>query len=85
MFRLYCWDARRSSPSYCRKMVLDVGEQNPCAVIVPAGVVHAYRNIGDRDGWVINLPNRLYAGQGRRGPVDEIRHEQNPDTPYRMD
>jgi dTDP-4-dehydrorhamnose 3,5-epimerase len=45
-FRLYLWDARKNSPTYGVKMIFDAGEQNPKSVIVPAGVVHAYKNIG---------------------------------------
>ncbi|MCX6120434.1 MAG: dTDP-4-dehydrorhamnose 3,5-epimerase family protein [Ignavibacteriales bacterium] len=84
-FRIYLWDARKDSPSFGQKMVFDAGEQKPQAVIVPAGVVHAYRNIGPKPGWVINLPNRLYAGKERKGPVDEIRHESDPHSPFQMD
>jgi dTDP-4-dehydrorhamnose 3,5-epimerase len=66
-------------------MVFDTGEQKPQAVIVPPGVVHAYKNIGSIPGWVINLPNRLYAGKGRKETVDEIRHEGEANSPYQMD
>jgi dTDP-4-dehydrorhamnose 3,5-epimerase len=66
-------------------MAFDSGEQKPQAVIVPAGVVHAYKNIGLKPGWVINLPNRLYAGRGRKETVDEIRHESDPNSPFQMD
>ena len=55
------------------------------AVIIPAGVVHAYRNVGTEPGVVFNCPNRLYKGPGRRYPVDEIRHEDDPASPFRLD
>lgn len=84
-FRLYMWDVRMHSPTYGKKMVMDVGERKPTSVIVPAGVVHAYKNIGSVDGWVLNLPNRLYAGRGRKEPVDETRHEGDPNTPFQLD
>jgi dTDP-4-dehydrorhamnose 3,5-epimerase len=84
-FRLYLWDARSSSPTFGNRIVLDAGEQRPQAVIVPAGVVHAYRNIGKSAGWVINLPNKLYAGNKRREPVDEIRHEDDINSPFKLD
>ena len=43
---------------------------------MPPGVVHAYRNLSRAErGLVLNYPDRLYAGTGRREPVDEIRHE----------
>jgi len=54
-------------------------------VIVPPGVVHAYRNVSDEPGWVFNFPNRLYRGPGRSEPVDEIRHEDLEDSPYVLD
>ncbi len=57
-FRLYLWDARKSSPTFGCRVVLDAGERKPQAVIVPAGVVHAYKNIESKPGWVINLPNK---------------------------
>jgi dTDP-4-dehydrorhamnose 3,5-epimerase len=84
-FRLYLWDARKDSPSFGQKMVFDAGEQKPQAVIVPAGVIHAYKNIGLKPGWILNLPNRLYAGKGRNDTVDEIRHESDPNSPFQMD
>ena len=84
-FKLRMWDNRPDSPTFGKVMTLVVGADNPKAVIVPKGVVHAYQNVGDVDGIVINCPNRLYAGEGRREPVDEIRHEDDADTIFRMD
>ena len=45
------------------------------SVIVPPGVMHSYENIGSTLGFVVNMPNRLYKGYGRNGPIDEIRYE----------
>ena len=84
-FTLYLWDIRADSPTWGRQMRVVVGESNKQAVIVPPGVVHAYKNTGQLPGWVFNAANRLYAGEGKRGPVDEIRHEDRADSPYRMD
>jgi len=84
-FRLYLWDARKESPTFGNRMVFDAGEQKPQAILVPAGIVHAYRNIGQAQGWIINLPNRLYAGKRRKEVVDEIRHEDNSNSPYQLD
>ena len=84
-FQLVLWDNRPNSPSYrCRQEML-VGEEKPCVVVVPEGVVHAYRNVGDKPGWVINCPNKLYAGRERKEPVDEIRHEADPNTLFRVE
>ncbi len=84
-FVLYLWDARPGSPTFGRRTRLAAGESHPQSVLVPPGVVHAYRNVGTTPGWVFNAPNRLYAGRGKQAPVDEIRHEDRPDSPYRMD
>jgi dTDP-4-dehydrorhamnose 3,5-epimerase len=84
-FKLRMWDNRPDSPTFRNVMTLIVGADDPKAVVVPKGVVHAYQNVGDVEGIVINCPNRLYMGQERREPVDEIRHEDDPNTPFRMD
>lgn len=84
-FKIYLWDARKHSPTFGRKIVIEAGENNARCVIIPAGIVHAYRNIGTLPGWVLNFPNRLYAGEGRKEPVDEIRHENDPDSPFELD
>ncbi|HSQ24242.1 MAG TPA: dTDP-4-dehydrorhamnose 3,5-epimerase family protein [Pyrinomonadaceae bacterium] len=84
-FKLRMWDNRPNSPTHGNMMTLTVGADNPKSVLIPKGVVHAYRNIGEVDGIVINCPNRLYMGMERRVPVDEIRHEDDPNTIFRME
>ena len=83
-FKLRLWDNREDSATYNNVMTLFVGADNPQAVIVPKGVVHAYKNVGSEKGVVINCPNQLYMGEGKREPIDEIRHEDDPDTIYRI-
>lgn len=84
-FQLRLWDNRPDSPTFRNVMTLILGADDPKAVVIPKGVVHAYQNIGAVDGIVINCPNRLYLGEGRREQGDEIRHEDDPDTLFRMD
>jgi dTDP-4-dehydrorhamnose 3,5-epimerase len=84
-FNIRLWDNRKDSRTFRRMMSLNVGSDNPTAVIVPKGVVHGYKNIGEVDGMVVNCPNRLYMGKNRAEPIDEIRHEDDPDTIFRMD
>jgi dTDP-4-dehydrorhamnose 3,5-epimerase len=84
-FRLRLWDNRPDSPTFRAMMTLEAGEERPLAVVVPKGVVHGYKNIGNIDGMVINCPNRLYMGHGKSEPVDEIRHEADPNSPFKMD
>ncbi|MBI3587149.1 MAG: dTDP-4-dehydrorhamnose 3,5-epimerase family protein [Ignavibacteriales bacterium] len=84
-FKVYLWDTRNGSATYLHKMIIEAGEKRPCSIIIPAGVVHAYKNIGSTAGWVINLPNKLYAGEARKSHVDEIRHESDPNTIFILD
>jgi dTDP-4-dehydrorhamnose 3,5-epimerase len=84
-FKLRLWDNRKDSETFLCRSTLVVGQDNPATVLIPKGVVHAYQNVGDVDGIVINCPNRLYRGAGRKEEVDEIRHENDGDTVYRMD
>lgn len=85
-FKLRLWDNRPDSPTYRNMMTLYVGADNPHAVIIPKGVVHAYKNISKTEkGIVLNFPNRLYMGKGKKEKVDEIRHEDDPDSIFKMD
>lgn len=79
-FRLYLWESREGMGD--ASLTMEVGEDNPIFVTVPPGVVHAYKNIGDADAFVLNFPNRLFAGWGKKEPVDEIRHEDEPNSRF---
>lgn len=83
-FKLRIWDIRQESQTYGCELTLFIGEASPALVLIPKGLVHAYQNIGSQPGWVLNCPNRLYAGAGRKERVDEIRHEDDAQTPFQM-
>ena len=84
-FRVYLWDARSGSPTFGHRQVLVAGESNRLLIVVPPGVVHAYKNVSQVPGWVFNGPNRLYRGPGKAGPVDEIRYEDVPNCIFRVE
>ena len=81
-FKVYLWDCRRASRTYRARQTEVVGIDRPSLLIVPAGVVHAYKNVGGEQGLVFNCPNRLYRGPGKKEPVDEIRHEEKEGSPF---
>ena len=83
-FHIELWDNRPQSPTFDNHMALRGGAARPVRLIVPPGVVHGYRNVSDAPALVYNFPNRLYKGMGRSQPVDEVRHEQDPASPYHM-
>ena len=84
-FRVMLWDNRADSPTFGTRQDFHLGESSPAVLIVPPGVVHGYQNVGDGPGLVYNFANRLYRGPGRREPVDEIRFEDDPESPFRFD
>jgi dTDP-4-dehydrorhamnose 3,5-epimerase len=81
-FELHLWDRREDSLTEKEYVKISAGENNPLMVIVPPGVVHGYKCVSDKDAWCINLPNKLYRGQGKDEEVDEIRWEKRENSQY---
>ena len=44
-FKLYLWDTRKDSATFGCKFTALYGSENRAAVIIPPGVVHAYKNV----------------------------------------
>jgi dTDP-4-dehydrorhamnose 3,5-epimerase len=84
LFEVHLWDLRKESPTYGNRMIFCTGKTMPLAVIVPPGVVHGYKCIGHYEGLVFNAPNSLFMGENRAEPVDEIRHENDPNSPCQI-
>ena len=84
-FLVVLWDNRTGSATFRRRMVVAAGAASPAVVVVPPGVVHAYSCVSPVAGTVVNVPNRLYRGEGKKEPVDEIRHEDDPANPFLVD
>jgi dTDP-4-dehydrorhamnose 3,5-epimerase len=85
MFKISLWDNRKTSKTFGNRTMMEAGESAPRSIVIPAGVVHAYKNIGSSVGWVLNFPNRLYGGKTRKEPVDEIRHEDGSHTIFEVE
>ena len=83
-FELYLWDRREGSATNGEHFKEVFGEQNPALIIVPPGVVHGYKCVGGQDAYCLNLPDRLFKGEGKKGEVDEIRWENEKDCPYKI-
>ncbi len=84
IFEIYLWDNRAGSPSFGQQIILKTNETEALIVIIPPGVVHGYKNIGNVDGFSVNTPDRLYSGYGRKEAVDEIRYEEMLDSPFKI-
>ena len=81
-FAVYLFDNRPESPTYRASFSATFGEQRPAALLLPPRVIHAYRCVSQGAAWVLNMPDKLYAGTGKREPVDEIRHEDHADSVF---
>ena len=82
-FKVKLWDNRKESDNYGNCLEVIGGKDNPIRVVVPPGVVHGYKNISkEEDGMVLNYPDKLYRGWGKKEEVDEIRHEDKEDEFY---
>lgn len=85
-FKLKLWDNRKSSPTYKKWMELYAGQDKPLLVVIPPGVVHGYKNISSSErGMVLNFPDQLFMGPGKKEAVDEVRHEADLNSPFRME
>lgn len=83
-FAMHLWDNRPNSSTFEKKIMLIVGERNPCSVRVPPGVVHGYKCISKNGAYYVNLPDALYAGKDKKEKVDEIRHEHQKDSKFKI-
>ena len=77
------WDNRPESKTYRVRQIIDI--ESPRIVVVPPMVVHAYKNTSWSEiGVVMNIPDKLYAGVNKSEPVDEVRFESDPSSPFRI-
>jgi dTDP-4-dehydrorhamnose 3,5-epimerase len=63
------YDDRENSPSRGVLNVIYLGEHNPCLVVIPAGVYHGWKCVGESEAYVINVPSEPY----NRSNPDEYR------------
>jgi dTDP-4-dehydrorhamnose 3,5-epimerase len=94
-FELHLWERRMEEApfgddpvqanAYLHHEKHRFGRSNPAAVVIPPNVVHAYKNVSEEYGYVMNFPNRLYAGPGKLYPIDEIRHEEKRSGLFQLD
>jgi len=85
MFQITLWDNRETSQTYGHRQTIMAGDAFPVMLLVPPGVVHGYKNVSDVPGLVVNCPDRLFAGRNRNYPIDEIRFEDDRNSPFLLD
>ena len=67
MLQVALCDLRRDSPSFGRRNTLYIGELRPWRLLVPPGVAHGYKVIGESSAVLVYLTDRHYS------PADEGR------------
>jgi dTDP-4-dehydrorhamnose 3,5-epimerase len=57
---IVCYDGRRVSPTVgCINEFL-VGGRNQGLVVIPPGVYHGWKNIGDDEATIVSMPSQVY-------------------------
>jgi dTDP-4-dehydrorhamnose 3,5-epimerase len=67
VFQVALVDFRIDSPTYGRKNTLYVGPLQPWQILIPPGVGHGYKVVGEHAGMLVYVTSRLY------DPTDEGR------------
>jgi len=83
-FEVYLWDRRESSETNGEQAKIKSNQEELTLIVVPPGVVHGYKCVSGTAGWCLNLPDKLYKGQGKSEEVDEIRWEDDENSPYKI-
>ncbi len=57
---IVCYDARRSSSTFGAVNEFLLGGRNQGMVVIPPGVYHGWKNVGDDEAAIISMPSQLY-------------------------
>ncbi len=60
LVRLAVFDGREGSPTHGQVNELLASEMSPGLLIVPPNLFHGWKNIGDSEAVIINMPENLY-------------------------
>ncbi|MCX5860584.1 MAG: dTDP-4-dehydrorhamnose 3,5-epimerase family protein [Desulfomonile sp.] len=69
MVKAVLYDDREGSPTRGCLNEIFVGEHKPCLVVIPSGVYHGWKCVGEHEAYVINVPSEPY----NRSDPDEYR------------
>ena len=60
LIRFAVFDGRPNSPTRGQLNDLLVSERSPGLLIIPPNLYHGWKNIGDDEATIINMPDRMY-------------------------
>lgn len=82
MIKMALYDAREDSPTFGLVNEFFLGEHNPIAVLIPAGVYHGWKGISTYPSITVNTVTEVYNYEN----PDEFRKPYNdPSIPYNWD
>lgn len=61
---IVCYDGRRNSPTFGLVNEFMLGERNQGLVVIPPGVYHGWKNIGNDEATIVSMPSCLYDHNG---------------------
>ena len=59
-----CYDGRRDSPTFGTINEFTLGQRNQGLVVIPPGIWHGWKNVGNDEGAIISMPSQLYDHNG---------------------
>src|SRR2546426_9719964 len=78
MIKVPVYDAREGSSTKGRIEEFFIGDDNQLAILIPPGVYHGYKTIGDKPSLLLNFPDLLY---DREHPDEYRVPYDSPDVP----
>lgn len=82
MIKVPLYDMREDSPTFGHVNEFFIGEDSRIVVKIPIGVLHGFKNVGDKPCYLLNFPTTPY------DPADPDEYRipfDSPDIPYSWD
>ena len=54
------FDGREGSPTFGKLNEFMISERNPALLTIPPNLFHGWKNIGQTEAVIINMPDRMY-------------------------
>lgn len=62
--KIVCYDSRRRSPTFGRINEFFFSDRTQGLVVIPFGIYHGWKNVGDTEAVIISMPSQLYDHDG---------------------
>jgi dTDP-4-dehydrorhamnose 3,5-epimerase len=82
MIKAACYDRRSDAPTFGEVNEFFLGDNNRTMLIIPPGVAHGYKTIGDNPSLLVNFTTEPY---DRNQPDEQRIPYDSPDIPYSWD